>query len=1020
MPALPNLGGAETDQKLLRAILFLFAPLTFCSGITDMEIETIVSAIQNFVATSSFLVHMVQILAGANISTTSSNFIIRQPQALKLMISVYSNTSVLESVINVILSLGRYSRKNIAMCFEVGLELFLLEHLEKAKITQQMDDRNVQLLLDLLGMLISQKADVKTVFRFLGLLRPFDDLHISRYHPVFLRASLSIIETSLQPPQKFLLLDSRQVNVSLGKIAGIERGFTFAFWLFIQESSRTYRPELFRLRFGENRIVGALNDGNITMSYESRRCEFQGTILKDLSVGEWIFITIGLQFLADRPYFQGNVNCRDGMLMALLIDHLDFLTEPLTLSVGGTVTDCDTAPARMVQCGLFPLLSETGANWILEKGLVRSPKDFIFPITPFHFFWDYGKSTAELKPLFLQTIAEKCGISVIFPLFRSVIFFSNGTLFDGHLSMAITLLSLVLQHSSHAQVSMFEQKGPNILRHLLQTQWSSQYSFKNYLQFVELMMLIRHDGLRRALFHEIVVNFSLLCALPTATHLRILKHWYGTLLSESGFAESLGFANVLSALRLYFYVTPSNSGCCLPRNPELAVTKCREVVKELAIRYGILKGVSANDFRLVLCHCLDSTDDGHATDILRFVIKLVKEVPAESISFDFESTEFSHCFLQILQRNVAEVPKLAFQFLCNLLDVGLIVPVRLCRVIHVVVSHFLKPSVDFFEFLLSIIDKYPIFQAFCCSLVLKLSQNEISLFVSSLNPKRSYILDPGWLYWHLALCTFVNKLQRRRILSFIAEVAHEHWELVFFLIDCAIPTQTDLVRREFLEELTDFIPRGLNLLTTDALQLFFGLAQFFIFTGRDSIIRNLFRSVYNENFTSNRKLSLRLTENGEWIDCELASKVIRLYLSLFPQNYLSFVLFLVACLCRIHHPDTSAHLLALNSAEGQFREQLEFVQFVEYHSHLGDHPDPAVYDRVYTALSDVVPDAEPGAVTAKREWVSFLARCESDSCELLRAPFDPVGAEIIAGIWPLATAIQSSEKAAKIAGNDFG
>jgi hypothetical protein len=1013
MSALPNLRNTGADQKLLRAILSLFARLAFFGVITEVEIETIVSSIKKFDATEPFLVNMVQILAGAPIATAATNFVIRQPQAMRLMISAYVATPTFGSVVNHILSLGRHSRKNVTMCFEVGLELFLLDHLEKARVAQDIDEQNVRLLLDLLGMLFSHQADVKTVFRFLGLFRSFDDVLVSRYHAIFLDAIIAMVEAPLQPPTKFLALDGRRTSASLGRVPEIEHGFTFTFWIFVEESPRTYCPVIFTMQFGTHRIAGSLNNGNLAMLYQDARCEFQGILLKDLPKEKWVFVSVALEYLGHRAYLRGNINCRDGTMMALLVDDLAFLIDPLTLTVGGTVGECDSAPTRIVQCGLFPLLKEASANRLLELGILRSDQEVTFPVMPFHFFWDYGEATYQQRPLLLDTIAAECGVSVILPLFRSsALVLPDGARFDGQLSMSLKLLSLILQNSPRAQASMFDERGPEILKHLLLTEWTSTYSFKNYLQFVELAGSISHSGLRRALFNEIIADFSILCALPTATHMRILKHWHATLP-----ADLTTFANLLSALRLYYFLTPCGSLCCLVRNADLDVEKCRDSLKEILVRVGSVRGVSARDFRLILCHCVDATDPGHATDILRLLVALVQRVPHATISFDCESVEFSRYILRIIQRNVPEVPDLVFQLFLALLDAQMVSVQHLSHLLHLLASHFPAPSPDVFSSLVEAVSTYPVFQLLCCALALKLSPIEVSILVASLDPCRGYLVDLPWIYWHLALCRVAADRERRGVLAFLARVAPDHWGRIFFLAGQSFPAHSDLLRRGFLEVLADVIPENLRSVTTGGLQLFFELSSFFIFSGSDPT-QDLLRLVFGADFRSQRRLSLHLSATGDWSDGELAAKVVRLYRILLPQNYAPFVLALIAFLHRIRHPDAASLLAAVST--GCLPEHSCFLAFAAYHAHLSGGPslqeaDAEANDKVYSILSANIPRAAPEIAVARREWGTVLARCEAESCELMRSPVDAAGAEATAGLRPLAEAVQSSQKEGAVA-----
>jgi hypothetical protein len=285
---------------------------------------------------------------------------------------------------------------------------------------------------------------------------------------------------------------------------------------------------------------------------------------------------------------------------------------------------------------------------------------------------------------------------------------------------------------------------------------------------------------------------------------------------------------------------------------------------------------------------------------------------------------------------------------------------------------------------------------------MKLGPEAVGSLIEVLGKKRSHIIDPFWIYWHLALCTSVSEDQVRTILAFLAEAGKDQWNHVFSFMDSVTGAVSSHIKCQFLQAIADLLLEKQQLIANSQVTNFYSLCQCFMFSHVDG---NTFKDYWG-NLTKQPggryRFGLRV-ENGQWLDSELGDKCVLVFLRYLPQHYFRFVLVVIGFLARFDHPKCAEYLAAFRLSQDQLREYANYVRFIMYNTHLSKtsqffpipyNPSDVSFDPIIKHLTSSVSVSLQEIETFGSDWERLSLIREEQTRSLLGVDLESLGSEL--------------------------
>ncbi|KAK8894088.1 hypothetical protein M9Y10_022520 [Tritrichomonas musculus] len=664
----------ELSKEIYELGIRFLAMMASTFTISDLEVDALITGLARFNDEhfiESLYSKFISLLAGQKVPPTSPNFIIKKPQVLKLLLQTYSHPTKYERIIDYTSELCKYSPLNLASCSKSGIDLVLLNFLEKAKKNENsFSEKFVQKILDLYSLVTSHFTTAQSVLRYISLMSPLSETTISKYQLQFINTMSKAFSNSSDIPSSTFPLTGRSTTYEETdfKLIDTNGQFSLAFWIYIESDISKSNPKICSIRLSDSFKVSVILSNSylfvelyVYLLQPSNSIEQSSiSIPEDLAAQKWHFIVFYFNFNEKRSIIQYSIDCSPSKaLLARAIPSEIIQQNPqCSIRLGGKykVTDekapfnSSPSPSKIGAIGIFSNRTIEDFFQVFELGLRNNDKKSL----PFHSHYyrnDFKEYDNDKPNGFTDVLIEKCGVNCLLPLFLQTDMIMDGKPFTLSLETIITLFVKLLTYSLEAQMSFSRSKGFNIIAELLTQRWTKYFTFKNYQQLFQLLLIIQYEQLEQQLFDEVMTNFTFLMMLDSDLHLRIIRHWMQALFpSFDQIAINFSsFEDLVSILRLFYWYKPIEKMWIKYvdiRPKDLNVCECRKYIMKLLFDYAA-KYFDIDMCKCIVSHCVSCTELKQVIELIQLLISIFTENSDQKFDFEDDSLEY---FVQYYMR----------------------------------------------------------------------------------------------------------------------------------------------------------------------------------------------------------------------------------------------------------------------------------------------------------------------------------------------------------------------------------
>ena len=247
---------------------------------------------------------LTQLLAGEQLSSTNSSFMIQQPGVLNLILTCYIHSNEFEYVFRFIKQLLEFSFYNISSAVNVGFDSLLLDQINLMKVDES-NSKKIEIFLDIIEYICKLASSNETPSRYINLLYPIRKKWISPFEIIFTQKLINIIRTSMQMPRLWLPLGELNNTKSHITVNGITssilpKSFLIVSWIYLDQSNSQDRNHIFEI-FDVNQcgFIGFISSGYFLLSNLNTRYESTAKIEKQLPIGTWFPISVFVETTPD-------------------------------------------------------------------------------------------------------------------------------------------------------------------------------------------------------------------------------------------------------------------------------------------------------------------------------------------------------------------------------------------------------------------------------------------------------------------------------------------------------------------------------------------------------------------------------------------------------------------------------------------------------------------------------------------------------------------------------------------------
>lgn len=263
---------------------------------------TIVSA-ENGSPSIALFPFIIQLLAGELLSTTNTQFIIKQPGVLNLILTCYIHSKSFDYVFSFVKEILQFSIFNVRQAIKVAFDCLLLDQINLMKNNEN-NAQKIGVFLDIIEYICKTGCSKETPFRFLNLLNPIQNKWISPFELQFIQTITDIIRFSLTQPNYWIPLGTMNLTqycyLNLKGLTKhiIPQTFMAVLWIYLNPSGMQNRTkyQIFNLMDSKQRGIHAfISAGSLLITCLGE--EFESTVKIDIPVpaGMWIPISFFIE-----------------------------------------------------------------------------------------------------------------------------------------------------------------------------------------------------------------------------------------------------------------------------------------------------------------------------------------------------------------------------------------------------------------------------------------------------------------------------------------------------------------------------------------------------------------------------------------------------------------------------------------------------------------------------------------------------------------------------------------------------
>lgn len=891
----------DEAKTLIKVSIQMFILLGATVTISEDEIESIVTAIRNVCGAEP----------GAEISDRLTSLMVVESEILhakaaKIILQAFSKSRSLCHCFEHLTGLCRSSQRNGLSLHKADIDLFILGMIMDWCAEGTQDQKTVEAALDCFQLISDVECSFAVVQKFVQLLCPIDALYFSNYHTLIIGKLHEIILQSSKVPRAWLpILPKSSVIVN---IPSAPNDLCFTVWFRTDTDNPQYKYSLVAFSDGTRGLSVQIR-GNVIhiRNFASHDLVCEYIVTEPLRLGEWFLLTFAVmgEYI---NYFCG----KTGKFLVPL--KYGFSRTNLTvryntvIDLGGiTLVNC----AKIGRFSLFGTLDSRSLAKIVASGVNGDLPPSLTPI--FHFvptlsgktFNLYSQTnvqyTCELKQVdrfrtFAEVLFKYCHFEILLPLLAQVdIKYRDGFEIKDYALLIVQLIADGLRISEEARSGFQDHEYMKVIAHILIRSQPIHLSYKLYMLFFTIFRQTQEVELKKQIFRDILMNYELWTACNPVDQLKILRHQKKMLskklLSEHFdlYLNEFGCHRFMNVLRVYYWMTKSE-GHIIPHVEGLNVRKCRNCI--LNIVRKLLSSCSDDDIAAIVEQAAKVHDVEQLMDVLELLTYTAKLRTVHNVSV---------CQNRLTKTN----PKLSYMIIRLLCIAG-----HINELLEPIMGKFSNELRDksLMSMLLKLVDQYPVLLNLCAWIAVNTSERAVRSILKKVKPSPMYPSDDLWMVvmvFHTKSMRLKTRLIRWLIVSREASLIVLYQQIRIVGQSFYDRDTRDKHLRLFLTELceSDLVHKESSMDTIRIL-----LQQFFFFQNTKDFNKALRRSFkespfadcldadrVNINvtyyFTGPKVLSqiigprltadqycfgLRLSENADWDDLELAEKAILL------------------------------------------------------------------------------------------------------------------------------------------------
>ena len=645
----------EESKSLIYNITQFIAIASNKYEITSPEFIALEKAITNIFENQPNQIlfsNIVQLIAGQTLPSLHPSFTIRNPKGLRILLTVFKTSTMINDVFTFIAKLLQYSMKNCEEAHRGEFDIFLIQYLDEYRNDENMPITTFASALSLLMLIASNISSVLVVHSFISLLCPINGKKLPFFQKLLIRSLFSMIPTINKRPLSTLPLSSKTgFNFKGLKGESFQNGLTFSFWIYLNSNEPNYKQQIVMIQDCKDNKCGVfVTSQNIIMLFESGDNQWSSKTDSEIALKTWSFVSLTcyIDNYTGQYRVTSTVNGENGR--DLFFPMMQISNGTLKGRIGGISTDSIDVeyPSLIGPVGIFQRLQDEEISFLYELGpCIESVKlkqalAYFVPVENSGFLSikntiSDDDITILSDPIryfhpssFSDILISKCGVSIILPLFAQWnMKFSNGQIFENVASITLTILENLMILNENCQKVFYEENGFKILSHIMMESNGEFLNYALYTQIYNMHNAIANENLKIQLFDNILLNIELWMKCDSENHRRIVRHWDKVLFQtcKEKFVSLRPVSWILNALRVYYWYKPIEIGVIYDskrfNNKKLNVKDCRQSLLHIA-KCVSEENFSESDFKLLISHILTCTDQDQIIDLLNFLHDMIK------------------------------------------------------------------------------------------------------------------------------------------------------------------------------------------------------------------------------------------------------------------------------------------------------------------------------------------------------------------------------------------------------------
>lgn len=792
---LPRLKSSRLARQVLLQTISVFSSLFDAHALTRKDLSCIETGVKNVFGSdydSEMRLTLASLVAGTRVQRSGELFIIRQPRALRLFLSLFINSKYFPKLIQWFIDLCKYSPVNAVMCHKGQLDSDILAIIHQSRSDPAVPREQIEALLKLFCEIACYASSLAVVRKFVSLFCQISERYLSRHYMSCLDCLQNLVSRSnVVPCTSFYdtKLVVRKLNSSI-----IDSSFTLNFWV-AQVDFSTECLSLICLSKSEKSKTIDLEIGFNQDRLFLRYCGEEKAIDYAFRMGEWKSVTIAVE-IGDK------MNCVVSV-DAVTVGTATFSANKVETELKLTVNGSDKFWLGPI--GIFPYIQPSDAVQLCDFGY----QEFVSLSKPYihvHPVWSHGALTLDVtrscrgvklshtgnlvkQPTsFSFLLNERSGLSVLLPMFAQLdMTYEDGTAVPCLLDNLIWVLKQSLIHSLTAQATFVEEKGFSILARLLNESNDKHVNYHLYLALYELLDSMADSAGKEQLLSELLLNVDLWMKADGKCHADIVKHWASSLIPtfmNLVLTSGHSLSTFLAMLRIYYFYDPKDNAIrCVESRAriDMDVSLCREYLLRICQLIAREKGLTDMDLRIIISHMVTCEDKKQLDDLLSLIKNLVEDEELMSKSEKLPS----FCFLYSLLSESEIISNKAFDLILYAIAHDL---TGNGQEVDIMALCFKVKREFFTEMNASLVAGYIregarwIFPL--CMLVLtNMNPDQIMGVLTSGVSWEMICEDKGGLFWTVMSLFFVHETCQKEIMDYLVTAPVQYWTPLYEMME---------------------------------------------------------------------------------------------------------------------------------------------------------------------------------------------------------------------------------------------